>query len=41
MTYNFVVYSNEMACRKKGRLGLDPVHIGIRWIDIPFQGQLN
>ena len=25
MTCNFVVHSNEMACRKRGRLGLDPV----------------
>ena len=27
MTYNFVVHSNKMACRKMGRLGMDPVQI--------------
>ena len=26
MTYNFVVHSNDMACRKRVRLGLDPVY---------------
>ena len=25
MTYNFLFHSNEMACRKRGRLGLDRV----------------
>ena len=25
LNYNFVVHSNEMACRKRGRLGLDRV----------------
>ena len=26
LTYNVVVHSNEMAYRKRGRLGLDPIH---------------
>ena len=25
MTYNFVVHSNDMVCRKRGHIGLDPV----------------
>ena len=25
MTYNFLVHSNDISCRKNGRLGLDPV----------------
>ena len=25
LTYNLVFHSNNMACRKKGRLGMDPV----------------
>ena len=29
VTYNFVVHSNEMACIKRGRLGLDPVLCGV------------
>ena len=31
MTHNFAVHSNEMTCRKRGRLGLDPVHFYIIW----------
>ena len=36
MTYNFLVHSNEMKCRKRGRLGLDPVivtYMGWEWQD--------
>ena len=29
MSYNFVVHSNEMECRKRVRLGLDPVNGGL------------
>ena len=32
MTYNFVFHSNEMACRKRGPLGLDPIKSVVKFI---------
>ena len=35
---NFVVHSNEMACRKKGRLGMDHVYYEARGVILAESG---
>ena len=44
MTYNFLVPSNEMACRKRGRLVLDPIQYHctfIRYFYFQYQNNLG